>query len=178
MQVGVFPRDVAYIRNLKASCRYFRLQLGEAYVIADCAATGELVRNYCLMQPLTFHNLSCPSNQVTLLTCSCSDAAEHSQRLSSTKCSISEDIDNFRSREVALYCIHRRVWEQLQFEESPQHDMSEDHENGNTEDSSVDILLLNPLLAAVYDGVTYGLVGRKRTMPSVYPTLWPCESLP
>lgn len=163
MQVGVFPRDVAYVRNLKASCWYFRLQLGEAHVVAECAATGELVRNYCLLQPLTFHNLSCPSNQVTLLTCSCSDAAEHSQRLSSTKSSISEDIDNFRSREVALYCIHRQVWEQLQFEESPQDDISEDHENDTTEDSSVDIILLNPLLATVYDGVTYGLVGRKRT---------------
>ena len=51
----------------------------------------------------------------------------------------------------------------VQVKESPQHDISEDHENDNTEDSSVDILLLNPLLAAVYDGVTYRLVGRKRT---------------
>ena len=150
-----------YMRTLKASGRFFRLQPGRAYILADCSATGELVRGYCLLQPITFRNLSSPSTEeITLLTCSCVQAMEQSRRLCLT-CDVisSEDISAFKSREEALYCIHRRVWDHLQFETVP----TDDSEGTSDDEAAVDILTLDPLLAAVYDGCNYGLVGRKRT---------------
>lgn len=115
MQVGVFP-----IRYLQASHGYFHLQPGEAYAIT-VLQQGNLCETTVFCSP-QYHDQFCSSNDVTLLTCSCSDAAEHLQYLFSTKSSIAEDIDKFKSREAALYRIHRQVWEQLHFEESLQHD--------------------------------------------------------
>ena len=61
-----------------------------------------------------------------------------------------------------FYC--RRAWEHLQFpveDTNGEEDSEEQCEENN--DVSVDILNLEPILGAVFDGVGYGLVGRKRT---------------
>jgi hypothetical protein len=103
-KVGAFSKDVVYVRNLKAAGRFFCLHPQEAFILANCASNGELVRDYCLLQPVHFHD---QTSEIKLLTCSCPSSLDQSARLHATSSVITENLQQFKDREVSLYCIHR-----------------------------------------------------------------------
>lgn len=153
---------MVYVRNLKAAGRFFCLHPQEAFILANCASNGELVRDYCLLQPVHFHD---QTSEIKLLTCSCPSSLDQSARLHATSSVITENLQQFKDREVSLYCIHRRAFQYLHFSSdvgSREHGEEEDEALQNSQ-VSADILTLQPLLAAVFNGSSYGLIGRKRT---------------
>ena len=85
------------------------------------------------------------------MTCSCEEGQEQKQRLAATSREISY---SFLKREESCYCIHLHTAIKLADAEFDIHGFPSDE----CPDPFVDILLVSPFLAAVYDGTTCGLV--------------------
>lgn len=126
-----------------------------AFVIADCSKTGQLTSRYCLLEKLTFRSSSSDS-KCTLLVCFCDHGLEQKHRLTATSREITEELDDFQQREVGQYCIHLRTAVKLASTEFNVHSVPSDETLDP--DPFVDILSTSPLLAAVYDETTYGLI--------------------
>ena len=75
-QVGGFPVWSVYVRNLRSSERFYELQEGQRYVMADCDDHGNLKSSYYLIQKVYIF-------QDVLLKCSCESSKYQRERYDS-----------------------------------------------------------------------------------------------
>ena len=157
-QIGVLPARCQYVRNLRSSQRYYKLQSHNGYILADCDHTGNLNRNYCLLQQVNYQSVS--GNSFQLLKCLCTTAKQQRARLDVYPSELAE-AESITAQEKDDYSFHAYTADIL-FEDGEE--MESDKDTIEEQDEmTVDFLSLNPPLVAVFDGESYGLVGCKRT---------------
>ncbi|XP_066304259.1 uncharacterized protein [Branchiostoma lanceolatum] len=157
-----------YLRCLHQERRWFPLTRDNTYALADCDGRGQLKqRSYQLVRPKVFESVS--GERHVLYLCSCDNAREQNGRLSAMDNVVTgEDLRAFAVREEGLYCLHARAADQIitppliteELEEEEGEDEDEEEEEEDVYEGAVDQLQLDPFLAAVHDGDTYGIVKR------------------
>lgn len=120
-----------------------------------------LKKTYCLLQFMEFFAEDGPEEKRLLFVCNCTGAMQQCERLTNLDSCISEDIDAFLVREQQQYCIHAFVCDKLCTKRSAiePDDGNEGADEDDEEGVCVDQLSCDPLLVAVYDGDSYGIVG-------------------
>ena len=99
-------------------------------------------------------------DSVNLLKCSCYASIQQRARLDAYPRVFTTNAEAIVLHEKSEYCVHSYAVDILVNEDDPQSN------EGNVDEQDglvVDFLSLDPLLVAVFDGETYGLVGHKRT---------------
>jgi len=155
-QVGDFPKDTIYIRNLKLSGRYYSLQHHNAFVLADCGDKGLLNDSYCLVQKKKLW-ITDAAVTFSVLLCSCPASKQQKLRLLSLPTKMrKQEFDEMVTVERSEYCIHSHSIAFI-------FDSPDYGDNVENDEVAVDIISLDPLLVSVFDGGVYGLVSHKRT---------------
>ena len=107
---------------------------------------------------------------IHVFTCNCLHAIQQHERLNHIDNNIVEDVSTFLSREQQNYCIHAYAANIIISDNAlfPTNDIDEvEHDDDvndddNDDDACVEQLETNPLLAAVFDGCSYGIVGTEQ----------------
>ena len=160
LQVGDFPKDTVYIRNLKLSGRYYSLQCNDTFVVAECDDKGLLQQGYCLVQKKIIRTTD---SEFTALICSCQASKQQRLRLFSLPSEMSEeDFKIMTNQETSEYRIHCQSVKVL-FTTSTCALYTLDCDDSDEEEVKIDVISLTPPLISVFDGSAYGLAGHKRT---------------
>ena len=150
VQVGDFPKDTVYIRNLKLSGRYYSLQCNNAYVVADCDDKGLLQQGYCLVQ---IKMIRTTGSEFAAFICSCQASKQQKLRIFSLPSEMKEeDFEIMTKQEKSEYCIHSHSV-QLLFDTSACASHVLDCDDTDEEEVKVDVISLTPLLISVFDGM-------------------------
>ena len=137
------------------------------FAIADCDDQGALLKSYCVIQVADFFDKEEHTSKLAI--CSCNAATQQRLRLKGTKKEIvSETLDNFTKKEEDLYCIHCKVFVEMQnsaiFPAYEEEKVLSDSEEIEYDEVIVDQLRAEPLLAAVFMDGQYAIVS-KSTRP-------------
>ena len=159
--IGQIPPRKIYLKEVKRTALVFKLRHNDMFAVPECVEDGNLnLKKFCLLQALCFS----ADDKVTdvLFVCSCTKASAQHDRLLNTNTRINEDWLNFLSREKDQYCHHAYAGEHLCKElVSPGTDEDTKDESSDLSEM-IDQLSSEPLLVAVFDEDSYGIVGLDR----------------
>ena len=159
----MLPREAIYIQQVKATKKFYPLSRKNMFAMADCDKKGKLNKDFVLLESLKFNSEN--GQRIDILVCSCDEGLDQKERLSMTNTNVYGDARSFVEREKEKCCVHVQVANvilpQLCGDSGSVSYEINDADGDDDDDTVIDQLSLDPLVVAVFDGISYGVLSKE-----------------